>query len=89
MKYALVPRAPRKKKSPALSTYRPVKSQMRRAAMVNFQNDLQEAHRNANRKLQLMQVNSMPYDRLSPGMRNSLMYRKGVLEREVANSLLP
>ena len=88
MKYNLTPQV-KKRKSPALSTYRLMKAQMRRAATVNFQNDMQEAHRNANRKLQIKQVESMLYDRLTPGIRSSLIYRKAALEREVANSLLP
>ena len=89
MKCNLAPSPKKKRKSPALSTYRLMKAQMRRAATVNFQNDMPEAHRNANRKLQIKQVESMLYDRLSPGMRSSLIYRKAALEREVANSLLP
>ena len=88
MKYNLTPEN-KKHHHPDLSTYRLMKAQQRRAATVNFQNEMAEAHRRANKRLHLMQVNSMLYGRLSPGMRNSLTYRKAALEREVANSLLP
>ena len=47
------------------------------------------AHRRANKKLELMQAESLLYGRLQPGMRDRLTYRKAQLEQELAKSMLP
>lgn len=50
---------------------------------------MNEAHRRANKKLELMQAESLLYGRLQPGMRDRLTYRKAQLEQELAKSMLP
>ena len=75
-----------------VSAYRLMKAQQRRAATVNFQNEMQEAHRRANKKLELMQLNSMLYRRPQPDMIHNQQYlahRRQALLREIANGMLP
>ena len=75
-----------------VSAYRLMKAQQRRAAAVNFQNEMQEAHRRANKKLELMQLNSMLYGRPQPGFVHNQQYlahRKQALLQELANGMLP
>ncbi len=84
----LVPPNP-KKEVPALSVWEQIKKQRRHITVANFQNEMNEAHRRANKKLELMQAESLLYGRLQPGMRDRLTYRKAQLEQELAKSMLP
>ena len=85
---SLVPPNP-KKRIPALSVWRQIQKQRRHSTVANFQNEMNEAHRRANKKLELMQAESLLYGRLTPGMRDRLTYRKSQLEHDLAKSMLP
>ena len=56
------------KKNAAVSVYRLMKAQQRRAATANFQNEMAEANRCHNKKLELAQLDSVLFSRPQPGM---------------------
>ena len=85
---SLVPPNP-KKRIPALSVWRQIQKQRRHSTVANFQNEMNAAHGRANKKLELMQAESLLYGRLTPGMRDRLTYRKAQLEHELAKSMFP
>ena len=85
---SLVPPNP-KKKIPARSVWKQIKKQRRHITVANFQNEMNEAHQRANKKLELMQAESLLSGRLQPGMRDRLTYRKAQLGQELAKSTLP
>ncbi len=86
---SLVPPNPKKKAIPALSVWEQIKKERRHSTVANFQNEMNEAHRRANKKLELMQAESLLYGRLTPGMRDRPTYRKAQLEHDLAKSMLP
>ena len=78
-----------KRKGPKLSAWEHIEKQRRHATVANFQNEMALAHRGANAKLQARELEAALYTRLTPGMRDRLLYRKAVLEAEIAKSMLP
>ena len=80
------------KKKAAVSVYRLMKAQQRRAATANFQNETAEANRRHNKKLELAQLDSVLFSRPQPGMIHNqqfMAHRRQALLAELANSLLP
>ena len=86
---SLVPPNPKKKAIPALSVWEHIQKQRKHSTVANFQNEMNAAHRRANKKLELMQAESLLYGRLTPGTRDRLTYRKAQLEHELVKSMLP
>ena len=79
-------------KSPkhALSTYRLMRAQQRRAATANFQNEMQEATRRHNKKLEVERITGILTSR-QPGMLHNQQYlahRRQALLGEIASSML-
>ena len=80
-------------KSPkrVLSTYRLMRAQQRRAATANFQNEMQEATRRHNKKLEVERITGILTSR-QPGMlhlQQYLAHRRQALLGEIASSMLP
>ena len=79
-------------KSPkrVLSTYRLMRAQQRRAATANFQNEMQEATRRHNKKLEVERITGI-LTSTQPGMLHNQQYlahRRQALLGEIASSML-
>ena len=73
------------KKPPELSEI--IKRAEARVSRTNFMNDMKAMERRRAYRLQLAQVNSMLYDKLSPGMRENLGHRRKRLEAKMKETL--
>lgn len=78
------------KRKAALSVYRLMRAQQRRATTANFQNEMQEANRRHDKKVELSRL--VLHSRLQPGMvqnQQYIVHRRQALLAELANSMLP
>ena len=73
------------KKPPTLD--QAIKRAQDRATRTAFQNELREMERRRLYRLQLAQVHSMLYDKLTPGMRESLRHRRDQLKARLKDHL--
>ena len=73
------------KKPPELSEL--IKRAETRVSRTNFMNDMKAMERRRAYRLQLAQVNSMLFDKLSPGMRENLGHRRKKLEARMKETL--
>ena len=64
-----------------------IKRARERVSHTNFMNELREAERKRLYRLQLAEVHSMLYDKLTPGMRENLGHRRKELEKKVKQHL--
>ena len=64
-----------------------IKRARERVTHTNFMNELREAERKRLYRLQLAEVHSMLYDKLTPGMRENLGHRRKELEKKVKQHL--
>ena len=72
-------------KKPTLASV--IKRAQDRATHTNFQNDMKAMERRRMYRLQLAQVESMLYDKLTPGMRANLGHRRKKLEERIKETL--
>ena len=60
-----------------------IKRAQERVTHTNFMNEMHAMERRRNNRLQLTQVNSLLYDKLTPGMRENLGHRRKELEKQL------
>ena len=60
-----------------------IKRAQDRVTHTNFMNELHAMERRRGNRLQLAQLNSMLYDKLTPGMRENLGHRRRELEKKL------